>query len=385
LKKVYLAAFGSGMGHASRMAALAEALVASGDEVMFSSSGEVTRWLKGRGYACNDLPLVDVEFADAGSFSATKTIKFFPRLTTRLCRQVQREVGNIGRFAPQVVLSDSMASTVIASRLLGIRSVAILNQLRLISSPRTPRTLAKLLSAASVAVGGLFWGFCDEILIPDLPPPYTISERNLWNAGSASARARFIGLLTPKRTSAQSGDEVLKRWQGEKKRRRVFWQISGPPATRAHFLAKALETAKALEADHLFVITAGNPGGRREPSPIPGGYLYQWCSFSGAFIDTCDAVVSRAGHVSISDYIQRAKPSILVPIQAQTEQMGNASKAQKLGIAISIEERTLDPQTVMDALAELRGESYAKRAQEMKSLAEGYDAVRSILEVVTKG
>jgi len=372
------------MGHASRTAALAEELAASGDVVRFSSSGEVTRWLRTRGFVCNDLPLVDVEFTETGSFSATQTLKFYPRLVSRLCRQVQREVGNLRRFSPQVVLSDSMASTVVASRLLGIRSVALLNQLRLVSSPRTPKAVAKMLSAASITVGNFIWDNCDEILIPDLPPPYTISERNLWNAGNSSARAKFIGLLTPKGKIGNAGDYLLEKWRSEKMRRRVFWQISGPPATRGPFLAKALEAAKALEGDYLFAITAGNPGGPREPSVVPGGFLYQWCDFSSSYVDSCDAIISRAGHVSISDYIQRAKPSLLVPIQAQTEQMGNASKAQRLGIAISIEERELDPQSIRSALGQLSAESYSRRANEMKQLAGGYDAVSSILEVVGK-
>jgi UDP-N-acetylglucosamine--N-acetylmuramyl-(pentapeptide) pyrophosphoryl-undecaprenol N-acetylglucosamine transferase len=382
LKKVYLAAFGSGMGHASRMDALAGQLVSSGDEVMFSSSGEVTKWLKTKGYRCNDLPLVDVAFTDAGAFSATRTLEFSLVKVARLCEQVQREVANLGRFGPQVVLSDSMASTIVAAKLQGIRSVAILNQLRLISSPRTPGPLAKFLTGGSIAIGSVFWDLCEDVLIPDLPPPYTISERNLWDAGSASARARYIGFLTPKRAATHAEDDVLGKWLSEKRRRKVFWQISGPPATRVPFLAKALAAAKALEDDYLFVITAGDPVGQTSAYPVPGGYLYQWCNIPSAFIETCDTVVSRAGHVSISDYILRARPSLLVPIRAQTEQMGNASKAQRLGVAVAINEGELDPMAVGEALRELSAEGYARRAHEMKSLAEGYDAVGSILEVL---
>jgi len=372
------------MGHASRMAAVAGELTASGDEVMFSSSGEVTRWLEAKGYRCNDLPLVDVVFTDAGAFSATETMKFFPLIVARMCKQVQREAGNLGRFAPQVVLSDTMASTAVASKLLGIRTVAILNQLRLISSPRTPKTLAKVLSGGSIAIGSTFWGLCEEVLIPDLPPPYTISERNLWNAGSASAKARYIGFLTPKPNTVGGMDDLPKEWRSEKRRRKVFWQISGPPATRRPFLARALDSANALREDYLFVITAGNPGGKTSPSPIPGGFLYQWCNLSSAFIDSCDVVVSRAGHVSISDYILRAKPSLLVPIQAQTEQMGNAIKAKRLGVATAADESQLSPNAVREALRELSAESYARRAQEMKRVAEGYDAVGAIIQVVRK-
>jgi UDP-N-acetylglucosamine--N-acetylmuramyl-(pentapeptide) pyrophosphoryl-undecaprenol N-acetylglucosamine transferase len=373
------------MGHASRMAALAQELVASGDEVAFSSSGEVTPWLRARGFRCNDVPLVDVAFNDAGAFSATETLRYSPLLLARLVKQVQREVGNLEGFAPRVVLSDSMVSTVVASRLVGARSVAILNQLRLISSPRTPKAVGQLLAGGSITLVNAMWESCDEILVPDLPPPYTISERNLWNAGSASSRARYIGFLTPKRDSTASGEAPLDEWRGEKRRRKVFWQISGPPPTRGPLLAKALEVAKALKEDYLFVITGGSPGGETAPSAVPGGYLYQWCNATRAFVDSCDTVVSRAGHVSISDYILRGKPCLLVPIQSQTEQIGNAHKAEKLGFAVVLDERALDAPNVDAALRALSQESYARRALAMKRLAEGYDAVRTILGVVGKG
>lgn len=373
------------MGHASRMAALAEELLAAGNEVAFSSSGEVTSWLRAKGFRCNDVPLVDVAFNDAGAFSVTETLKYSPMLMGRLCRQVQREVGNIRRFAPQVVLSDSMVSTAVASRLVGVRSVAILNQLRLISSPRTPKTVGQLLAGGSITLVNAMWETCDEILVPDLPPPYTISERNLWNAGSASSRARYVGFLTPKGGAGAGSEAPLDEWQAEKRRRKVFWQISGPPPTRGAFLGKALEAAKALQDECLFVITAGNPGGETAPTVVPGGYLYRWCDASRAFVDSCDAVVSRAGHVSISDYILRGKPCLLVPIQSQTEQIGNAYKAARLGFAVVMEESELDPRRVGEALSALSEESYGRRAEEMKRIAEGYDAVRAILDVVAKG
>ncbi len=370
------------MGHASRMAALAEELVARGDQVAFSSSGEVTAWLRAKGYQCNDVPLVDVVFDGSGAFSALETLKYSPALVARLCSQVQREVANIGRFAPQVVVSDSMVSTVAASRLRGVRSIAILNQLRLISSPRTPKTIGQVLAGGSITLANAIWESCDQILVPDLPPPYTISERNLWNAGSASSRARYVGFLTPKRDTGAGGDALLDEWKAEERRRKVFWQVSGPLPTRASFLAKALEAAESLQDDFLFVITAGDPGGETRPTRVPGGYLYGWCNLTRAFVDSCDAVVSRAGHVSLSDYILRAKPCVLVPIQSQTEQMGNADKSQRLGFAIVLQEGELDPSRVRQALFGLFEGRYATRARELREVAEGYDAVDAVIGAV---
>jgi UDP-N-acetylglucosamine--N-acetylmuramyl-(pentapeptide) pyrophosphoryl-undecaprenol N-acetylglucosamine transferase len=380
--RVYVAAFGSGMGHASRMAAVAEELVARRDQVAFSSSGEVTAWLRAKGYQCNDVPLVDVVFNRSGAFSALETLKYSPALVARLCSQVQREVANIGRFAPQVVVSDSMVSTVAAARLRGVRSVAVLNQLRLISSPSTPKAIGQVLAGGSITLANAVWESCDQILVPDLPPPYTISERNLWNAGSASSRARYVGFLTPKRDAWTGGDALLDEWRAEKSRRKVFWQVSGPLPTRASFLAKALEAAESLQSDFLFVITAGDPGGETRPSRVPGGYLFRWCNLTRAFVDSCDAVVSRAGHVSVSDYILRAKPCVLVPIQSQTEQMGNADKAARLGFAVVLQEGELDPPKVGKALYALLEGRHASRARELRQVAEGYDAVGAVLSAI---
>jgi len=382
LKRVYIAAFGSGMGHASRMSALAERLVASGERVEFSSSGEVTRWLRARGFQCNDVPLVDVVFTETGSFSATKTMGASPVLVGRSYKQLVSEVRNIERFSPDIVFSDSVVSTVLASRILGVRSVAILNQLRLISSPRTPKTAAQLISGGSITIFNAFWETCDSIMVPDLPPPYTISERNLWNAGSASARARYIGFLTPGGGPPRPEDAPIGWRKGNKKR--VFWQVSGPPATRSTFVARAIQASNALKDKFIFLITAGDPGGKTEPEAIPGGYLYGWCNSSSVFVDSCDFVVSRAGHVSISDYILRAKPSLLSPIPSQTEQMGNAAKAEGLGVALSIPETELDPSKVEDCLGRLSQSDYRRRAEEMRSLAQGYDALGSLVELVAK-
>ncbi|MDG6915585.1 MAG: hypothetical protein JRN58_07215 [Nitrososphaerota archaeon] len=379
MKRVYLAAFGSGMGHASRLSALARRLVSAGDRVAFSSSGEVARWLRAQGYACNDLPLVDIRFDESGAFSATETFKFLPFILARFHEQVRREVGNLSRFDPDVVLSDSMASTVVASRLVGVRTVVLLNQLRLSSSPSTPRVVADWLSAASVDFGGAFWDRCEEILVPDLPPPYTISERNLWGAGAISSRARYVGFLVPERARPAEEDAVLRRWRAEQRKPRVFWQISGPPSTRRAFLRKALEVAKALADRYLFVLTAGSPGGETSPTQVPGGYLYGWCRAATSYIATCDAVVSRAGHVSISDYVLNAKPSLLVPIRAQTEQMGNALKVAKLGLGLALGESALEPRTADEALRDLSSGRYSQRAEEVRRVAEGYDAMGSIM------
>jgi UDP-N-acetylglucosamine--N-acetylmuramyl-(pentapeptide) pyrophosphoryl-undecaprenol N-acetylglucosamine transferase len=379
LKRVYFGIFGSGLGHASRMMAVSQRLVNEGCKVMFSSSSEATGYIRKHGFACNDIPLVDVVFTETGNFSATHTMKVAPWLILKVFQQAGMEARNIIRFRPDVVLSDSQISTVMASKILGLNSVTVLNQLKLVSSPKTPPILAKLLSSGSISVGNEFWELSDRILFPDLPPPFTISDRNLWGAGSAGARAEYIGFLTPPRSDFVDA-ETSKIMQSPRKM--IFWQVSGPPKTRTTVLPKVMKVASLLKDDYLSIISAGDPMGTNAPRPFEGGFVYDWCPSKDALLDRCDVFVSRAGHVTISELILRGKASILVPIQAQMEQMGNAAKAEKLGVAVDLPEERLTEGYFRDALSRLEAQKTTKKAAELKEYASGFDAIGSIVSAL---
>ncbi|MDA4113174.1 MAG: hypothetical protein OK474_03925 [Thaumarchaeota archaeon] len=380
MKRVYIAIFGSGLGHATRMMAVVRRLQQDGCDLMCSSSEEATGYLRMQGLACNDIPLVDVVFTENGNFSATDTMKVAPWLILKVFKQVGIEARNMIRFRPDVLLSDSLVSSVMASKLLGLKSVTVLNQLMLVSSPNTPRRVAKLLSTGSITVGNEFWELSDRILFPDLPPPYTISESNLWDSGTVGARAEYIGLLTLPR-SYDLDQETEKILQTRKKI--IFWQVSGPAKTRNHFLTKARGAAAALGAEYLSIISAGNPLGSSSPTAIEGGYLYDWCLSKDVLIDRCDVMVSRAGHVTISDLILRGKPSILVPIAAQSEQIGNATKAQKLGVAVCIREEEFSVKAFVDALVYVGSDEMKRRCADLADYAGQFDAVGSIVRALT--
>ena len=138
MKRAYIGVLGSGLGHASRMTAVGKRLIYDGCEVRFSSSGDATTYLRQVGFACDDIPLVDVVFTENGNFSATDTMRVAPWLMLRMMQQTGIEARNMIRFDPEVVLSDSAPASVIASKLIRRKSVTVLNQLKLVSSPKTP-------------------------------------------------------------------------------------------------------------------------------------------------------------------------------------------------------------------------------------------------------
>jgi UDP:flavonoid glycosyltransferase YjiC (YdhE family) len=358
------------------MVPVARELAANGAAVEFSSSGEGTRFLVNHGFRCNELPHLDVSWSPTGEFSALDTARSFPLLSLLFLKQLSSEIVSMRKFGADGVLSDSVLSSVIAGKLLQKKVVTVINQLRLESSPTTPNWARKLLTAGSIAVANEFWDMSDRILLPDLPPPYTISERNLWSIGRIAKRSRYIGFLVP--ATENSEDPVTLKLANEKKLK-IFWQISGPEDTKAGLVTRATQIASAMGPHAVSIISLGKPSGSSKPKELPWGWMYEWCPVKDRLLQLADIIVSRSGNVSIAQFIRNAKPSILVPIPKQAEQEGNASKAEKLGIAIKIRQSSLEMESFKQGIERVRTDHITSKVREVNSVALQYDPVAEVV------
>jgi UDP-N-acetylglucosamine--N-acetylmuramyl-(pentapeptide) pyrophosphoryl-undecaprenol N-acetylglucosamine transferase len=295
----------------------------------------------------------------------------------RTYQQLGMEVSNIARFGADVVLSDSALSTVLASKILRLPTFTVLNQLNLGSSHDDGGPPSRLLSFGTSAGMGKLWELSNEVLLPDLPPPYTISEKNLW--GSSVGKTRYIGFLTM--SGRAQPDETARRFSSDS-RPKVFWQVSGPPRTRAALVKKALECAADLAQKYAFVVSGGDPTADHEAVPIPGGWFYGWCQVAEAYFGSCDVVVSRAGHGTIGQTITSSKPSLLIPIPKQPEQEGNAEKAVRLGVSLQLDQDSAGPASVEDALSKLLTGSHAAKARSLGAWASELNAKEEIVRTV---
>jgi UDP-N-acetylglucosamine--N-acetylmuramyl-(pentapeptide) pyrophosphoryl-undecaprenol N-acetylglucosamine transferase len=375
--KVYIGCFGSGLGHASRMLEVAKELKGRNAIVEFSSSGEVASLIRSQGYACNDLPLADVRYSESGAFLVKETLMASPAILARTYRQLGGEIANIVRFGPDVVLSDSALPTILAARVLRVPAYTVLNQLSLTSSHQNKGVLRRLLSVGTSAGMGRLWEFSDEVLLPDLPPPYTISEKNLW--GSNVEKTRYVGFLAP--SEGGKPDSAATEFMNDG-RPKVFWQVSGPPRTRSSFLKMAMEYSESLAGKYSFVVSGGDPQASASPTRIPGGWYYGWCGIAEFYFGACDVVVSRAGHGTIGQAILWAKPSLLVPIPKQPEQEGNAEKAAMLGVSVWHRQDTLTLEVLDESLAALLSGAYAAKTKRLCELARGFDAKADIVRTI---
>ena len=375
--KVYIGCFGSGLGHASRMLEVARELTLEGGRVELSSSGEVAKLIRGKGYACNSLPLADVRYSGTGEFSLRETMMASPAILARTYHQLAMELSNMERFGPDVVLSDSALSTVLAAKILRLPTYTVLNQLNLSSSHGGGGAPSRLLSTGTSAGMGKLWELSDEVLLPDLPPPYTISEKNLW--GSTVGKTRYIGFLTP--TGNGVPDEAATEFSADP-RPKVFWQVSGPPRTRSGFLSLATEAAGALSEKYAFVVSGGSPGSSSVARRISGGWFYGWCEIADFYFRACDLVISRAGHGTIGQTITSSKPALLVPIPRQPEQEGNAEKAARLGVSVNVPQDGLTSKRLENAIDTLLAGEFSGKAERLGAWARGFDAKKEIVTTV---
>jgi UDP:flavonoid glycosyltransferase YjiC (YdhE family) len=99
--------------------------------------------------------------------------------------------------------------------------------------------------------------------------------------------------------------------------------------------------------------------------------------------EMADLVVARAGHSTIGQCIDLAKPAVLVPIHNHPEQIGNAEKFAKLGLGREIRPERLTLGNLAEAVRECIGDpSYRRRMDEVSELSRRYDGVERTTEII---
>ena len=379
----YLAPYGVGLGHASRMVLLADRLKSDGIGARFSTFGEAASYVEMRGYPCARVPPVEFSWSIEGGFSVSHSISQIPKWFSNFARQISAESRNISACAPSVVLSDSRLSPIFAARLLSVPSVVILNQIKLLLSPRLRQlAVARLFENIVAEFLGTAWSAADRILVPDLPPPYTISEDNLWSVNSA--KLEYIGFTSPRPSvSNEAANRAASRLGFDLSRPVVFGHISGPAQTRIPMLKKIVEALKDLDGVQS-VISEGKPGGDTEPRKIAGQcWYYEWCPIRDEIFSISDAVILRGGHAALSQALQFGKPVVTIPIENHGEQLGNSAKLQAMGAGVMLNPKGLTPKSIRDSVLNVLGDSnYAQNAKRLMELSAKFDGIEFLERLV---
>jgi UDP-N-acetylglucosamine--N-acetylmuramyl-(pentapeptide) pyrophosphoryl-undecaprenol N-acetylglucosamine transferase len=375
-----------GLGHASRLVMVADQLQNNDIRVRFSSFGEAASYITMRGYECATVAPVEFAWSMEGGFSIKNSLANIPLWFANFSRQVNQETRNMTTYSPDIIVSDSRLSPLLAAKLLRIPSIVILNQVKLLLSPRLRElAVARLFEKMVGELLGSMWNMADRVLIPDLPPPYTISAHNVWEVGSTAPRLEYIGFTSPKPFVTEGEvNRVVKKLEFDRSRPVVFIHVSGPAGTRMALVRVALEASKMLDSKIQFVISEGNARGSTEPRKIgESGWYYEWCPVRDEIFAMSELVVLRGGHVALSEAIQFGRPVVTVPIENHGEQLGNSAKIAELGMGVMLRPKGLKAEQLASSISEVLGNpQYRRKAAELQKMTEKLNGIENVVQIV---
>jgi uncharacterized protein (TIGR00661 family) len=208
---------------------------------------------------------------------------------------------------------------------------------------------------------------CTKIIIPDNPPPYTISEYSIGNLDQVglNGKVEYVGAFVDTTPVRGAQDHI-------------FAPISGPAGTRAKLIKTLIPVLKKLKTK--CVVSLGTPG-KKASAKIGNCELHTWLSSEerADAMKNAKYVIFSGGHATCFETIKYAKPSICIP--TQPEQLGNAAKLEDLNCSITVKNRKQLEKAVVKM--EKEKETYDRKMAvlgEFSNKFKGLDRAVSIVE-----
>lgn len=385
MHRVYLAPYGVGLGHASRLALLAQSLTQPGIQFVFSSFGEAYNYIRGLGFRCNVVPPVEFLWGKNGEFSVKNNIRKIPQWLVNLPLQINKEIKYLMEFDPRVVVSDSRLSPLIAANILNKPRVLIINQIKLLLTPRLRDfKAARLYETCNGELMGGIWNLANRILIPDLPPPYTISEETISTVKSIRNKMDYVGFITTRNKVSDKNIHTTKNQLNiDSRKPTIFVHISGPKDTRLPIINTLIEILQS-QTDLQIIVSEGKTGGTTVPQRVNKNiWYYEWCPIRDEIMTFSDALIIRGGHTAISQAIQFGKPFVSIPIESHGEQLSNSKKIEKLGIGKSINPKAITSQNIIQNLNKIiYEETFQKEIEKIRNVSNRLNGIENIKDII---
>ena len=367
-----------GLGHVSRIIPLGKRLEKNGHEMFFFSGGKAYEMLQkefNHVYECT--PVSWYENAHGIITSASLINLLFPlplfnmeqnRFEIKKSNAMEtihryydlRE--NLHDIAPDILIADGDINALRLAQRWKIPSVYITNMIR------PSYGFSAFLNPGERLVERYVKN-CSKIIIPDNPPPYTVSEYSIGNIGNMglNGKVEYVGAFVD--TAPVKGSEE-----------HIYAAISGPVGTRAKLAKTLLPVLEKLKTK--CIISLGTPG-KKVSTKIGNCELHTWLSTEEReeAMRNAKFVIFSGGHATCFETVKYGKPSICIP--TQPEQLGNAAKLQDLNCSITAKNKKQLEKAVDKIETELN--VYNRNVQALNEFSNrfrGLDRAVSIVETL---
>lgn len=301
-----------------------------------------------------------------------------------LLKQINSEVRTIEKFKPDAVVSDSRISPLLAARILRIPRICILNQFQTII-PRKKRflRLAKFADFIALTIIGKIWTSGNIVLIPDFPHPYTVCTGNLNIPKSYRKNVKLIGPILPVHPNQLPTEKELRRKLGLSPDKPViFAPVSGPIKERAFLTGILRKILLEFPENYEIVISLGYPNADSKPTRHGNVTIYKWIPNRFEYLKTCDLVIGRAGHGTITQSMCYGKPMILVPTPSHTEQLWNSKQVENLGAAKIIQQEELNREKLLKGVQQILESEVPERLKDIQREVLKYDGLENATKTI---
>jgi len=386
--RVYFGVCGIGLGHVGRCIPIARKLRLHGDSVFFSTYRDAIAFVQREGFHLGRAPPIGFVVKPDGSVDFRKTTADpGPFSLLIVLKQIIAEIKFMKVFKPDIVVSDSRFSTLIAAKLLSIPSLTILNLYR-ISIPRKTRflNLSQIADGAILTILGKMWELGNRILIPDLPPPYTLSWNNLTIPSTRMNKFKLIGtMLSTHPQDLPDNDKLHHMLKIDKNKSLIFAPISGSKQEKAPLIELLQKIFLQLPHKYQIVMSLGEPNSSLIPVNNDNLIIYNWLPTRFEYLKLSDLVVSKGGLGTISQAIAYGKPLVIIPTPNHTEQINNAKRAEDLGVAKVLNQEDLNLDSLLTCVEELlQNDVYIKKVREISKNISHIDAVKTAIDIITE-
>jgi UDP-N-acetylglucosamine--N-acetylmuramyl-(pentapeptide) pyrophosphoryl-undecaprenol N-acetylglucosamine transferase len=369
-----------------RVAPIARKLQESGAKLVFSTYTDGINYVRQENFPLIKAPPIGAQVKPDGSIDFRKTaINPGPFLASfMLLNQINAEIRSIEGFRPDVVVSDSRASSLLAADLLRVPRVCILNQFQAIVPRKTHLLhLARFADIITLTLIGKIWTSVKALLIPDFPQPYTISVGNLTIPKSYSKNVKFIGPILPKRPNElPTKEELREQLKLPSDKPIIFTPLSGPTSEKAFVTGVLRKILLDFPEEYEIIMSFGYPSADNTPMRHGNLTIYKWLPNRFEFLKACDVAIGRAGHGTITQCMCYGKPMVLIPTPGHTEQISNAKQAENIGVAKIVLQERLSKQRMLDKIRESLDKEMVERAKEVQLEALKHDGLENAVKEI---
>ncbi|MEM0350088.1 MAG: glycosyltransferase family protein [Candidatus Caldarchaeum sp.] len=379
---IHIAVCGIGLGHATRSYEIAEELWRRGHTLTFSSYGQGFNFLSKNGCEPAHVPSVGYGVSVDGSVSVKKTIVDNLFLPIKVAAQTLAETSIIGEA--DAVVSDTRVSATLAAKIRRKPVATILNQYNLLLLSEKHQRAAEVFQPMLQAPQHV-WNLSDKIIIPDLPPPHTISEHTLQISKKLIDRVVYTGPLTKPIRHDRSDLEEVRAIHGALAKPFILVVVSGGVEEKKVLVEMFTEFGDKLSDDFVYVMSTADPTSNID---VRRGALHvkSWIPDLDLYLEAADLVVCRGGLTLLLKCLLYGKPTVVIPTPQHGEQFANVSRVEELGVGKMINQKDLSPESFMKSIKDLlNDEGVAERIMRLseiawrcRGVAEAADAVESL-------